>query len=88
MTPCVMPDGAFEAGCDAVTSELRQAWSALDRAAKKVATGIQIWNDGECRLHGSTADQLQAEITGIRRSVERLELQARQMGTPPRPSPV
>ena len=85
---CVMPEGAFASGCDAVNAELRQAWSALDRASKKVATGLLIWNDDECRTHGSAADQLHNEISALRRSVERIELQVRQLGTPSRPSPV
>lgn len=85
---CVMPDGAFRGGCDAITGDLRQAWSALDRAGKSLETKLAIYGDDGCRAHHEPIWNLRREITALRRKLETIEVEVRQMGTPVAPSRV
>lgn len=85
---CVMPDGAFRSGCDAVTGELRQAWTALGRAVTKVEERLERWGDHECSAHRAAIAQIRSDLAGVRRAVESLEVEVKQMGSPVRPSVV
>lgn len=83
-----MPADAFKSGCDAITGELRQAWSALDRAGKTVETKLAIWRDDHCHAHHGAMGQIREDITQLRRNLESIEVSVRQMGTPVSPSKV
>lgn len=88
MSACVISEQTFRVGCDAVVGELRNAWTALDRAQKKVDLTLRRWEDDHCSAHGGAIDQMHLEIERIRRQVERLEVEIRQTGTPSLPSPL
>jgi hypothetical protein len=87
-TNCVISEEVFRGGCDAVTGELRNAWTALDRAYKKTLTTLARWGDDQCHAHGGAISQTLTDIDRIKRSVERLEVEVRRAGTPRMPSPL
>lgn len=85
---CVMPEPMFRSGCDAVVGELRQAWSSLDRASKAVETKLAIYGDDTCHSHHGFVSALRTDLITLRRELENIEVEVRQLGSPSRPSPV